>query len=74
MKTMLKNEMTESEARDTVVVTEKEARTIRSLVSGIRTQMDALETLLESCGVDTWISNSSPRSLANLNITIERND
>lgn len=74
MKTMLKNEMTVSEAQDTVVVTEKEARTIRSLVSGIRTQMDALETLLESCGVDTWISNSSPRSLANLNITIERND
>lgn len=74
MKTTIKNEMTESEARDTVVVTEKEARTIRSLVSGIRTQMDALETLLESCGVDTWISNSSPRSLANLNITIERND
>jgi len=74
MKTTFKKEMTVSEARDTVVLTEKEARAIRSLVSGIRTQMDALETVLESCGVDTWISNNSLRSLANLEFTIERNE
>lgn len=74
MKTIIQNEMTVSQAQDTVVVTEREARAIRTLVSGIRTQMDALETLLESCGIETWISNNSPRSLANLEFTIERND
>ena len=74
MKTVLKNQMTESEARDTVVLTENEARAIRTLVSGIRTQMDALHTMLEACGVQDWISNASPRSLANFEFTIERNE
>jgi len=74
MKTTLQKELTVSQAQDTVVVTEREARAIRTLVSGIRTQMDALDTLLESCGIDTWISNGSPRSLANFEFTIERNE
>ena len=72
MKTTLQKELTVSQAQDTVVVTEREARAIRTLVSGIRTQMDALDTLLESCGIDTWISNGSPRSLANFEFTIKR--
>ena len=74
MKTTLQKELTVSQAQDTVVVTENEARAIRTLVSGIRTQMDALESVLESCGISSWISKSSPRSLANFEFTIERNE
>ena len=72
MKTLLKNQMTESEARNTVVLTDSEARTICTLVSGIKTQMDALQTILESCGLSDW-RTQSPRSLANFEFTIERN-
>jgi len=74
MKTTLQKELSLSDARDTVVLTETEARAIRTLVSGIRTQMDALESVLESCGISSWISKSSPRSLANFEFTIERNE
>jgi len=74
MKTTLQKELTVSQAQDTVVVTENEARAIRTLVSGIRTQMDALETILESCGIATYIPSGSPRSLANFEFTIERNE
>jgi len=74
MKTTLQKELTVSEARDTVVLTETEARSIRNMVSGIKTQMDALESVLESCGINSWISNGSPRSLANFEFTIERNE
>ena len=74
MKTVLKNQMTESEARDTVVLTENEAKAICTLVSGIRTQMDALSTLLEACGVQSWMPNNSPRGLANFEFTIGRNE
>ena len=74
MKTTLQKELTVSQARDTVVLTETEARAIRTLVSGIRTQMDALETILESCGIATYIPSGSPRSLANFEFTIERNE
>jgi len=74
MKTTLQKELTVSEARDTVVLTETEARAIRNMVSGIKTQMDALESVLESCGINSWISNGSPRSLANFEFTIERNE
>jgi hypothetical protein len=71
MKTTLQKELTVSEARDTVVITDREARTICTLVSGIKTQMDALQTVLESCGMSDWRSQS-PRSLANFEFTIKR--
>ena len=74
MKTVLKNEMTESEAQDTVVITENEAKAIRNVLAGIRIQLDGLSTMLDSCGVQDWIPNGSPRSLANLQFTIERKD
>jgi hypothetical protein len=74
METTLQKEMTLSDARDTVVLTEIEARAIRNTVSGIRSQMDALESVLQSCGIEAWISKSSPRSLANFEFTIERNE
>jgi len=71
MKTTLQQEMSLSDARDTVVVTETEARAIRNMVSGIRAQMEALESVLQSCGIDTWIPNGSPRSLANFEFKIK---
>jgi len=70
MKTTLQKEMTVSDARDTVVLTETESRAIRNMVSGIRTQVDALESVLESSGISSWISKNSPRSLANFEFKI----
>ena len=46
--TLLKPELTEQEAKDMIVITEKECAVIRSLVSGISAQITALDHALNS--------------------------
>ena len=72
MKTsLLKPELTTSEAKDMIVITEKEARTIRSLVTGLGNQLSALEHVLDSIGIDSWVASEHPRTLANYKFTIK---
>jgi len=70
MKTTIKNDMTTSEARDTVVITEEEARAISQLVNSLDSQTSALKALLSASGIESWIGSNHPRSLANMNIRI----
>ena len=72
MKTSLKTELTTSEAKDMIVITEKEARTIRAVVSSISNQLSALEQVLDSVGVDSWVGSEHPRTLANYKFTIKK--
>ena len=72
MKTSLKTELTTSEAKDMIVITEKEARTIRALVSSISNQLSALDQVLDSVGVDSWVGSEHPRTLANYKFTIKK--
>ena len=75
MKTsLLKPELTTSEAKDMIVITEKEARTIRAVVTGISTQLSALDHVLDSIGVESWIGSDHPRTLANYKFTIKKED
>ena len=69
--TLLKPELTEQEAKDMIVITEKEAALIRSLVSGINAQITALDHALNSIGVESYVSLSHPRTLANYKFTIK---
>ncbi len=75
MKTsLLKPELTTSEAKDMIVITEKEARTIRALVTSISNQLSALDHVLDAIGVDSWVSSEHPRTLANYKFTIKQED
>ena len=72
--TLLKPELTEQEAKDMIVITEKECAVIRSLVSGISAQIRALDHALISIGGESYVSLSHPRTLANYKFTIKKED
>ena len=72
--TMLKPEITAQESKDMIVITEKEARTIRSLVTSISNQLSALDHVLDSVVVESWVSSEHPRTLANYKFTIKSDD
>ena len=72
--TLLKPELSNQEAKDMIVITEKEARTIRALVSGLTSQLSALEHTLDSVGVESWVGSYHPRTLANYKFTIKKED
>jgi len=72
--TLLKPELSNQEAKDMIVITEKEARTIRALVTSISNQLSALDHVLDSIGVESWVSSEHPRTLANYKFTIKNED
>ena len=72
--TMLKTELSAQESKDMIVITEKESRTIRSLVTSISNQLSALDHVLDSVGVESWVSSDHPRTLANYKFTIKKDD
>ena len=75
MKTsLLKPALTTQEAKDMIVITEKEARTIRSVVTGISNQRSARDQVLDSIGVESWVGSDHPRTLANYKFTIKTED
>ena len=72
--TLLKPELTAQESKDMIVITEKEARTIRALVTSISNQLSALDQVLDSIGVESWVASDHPRTLANYKFTIKNED
>ena len=72
--TLLKPELTTQESKDMIVITEKEARTIRSLVTSINNQLSALDHVLDAIAVDSWVGSDHPRPLANYKFTIKKED
>ena len=70
--TLLKPELTAQESKDMIVITEKEARTIRALVASLNSQLAALEQVLDSIGVESWVASDHPRTLANYKFTIKK--
>jgi hypothetical protein len=73
MKTsLLKTELTTSEAKDMIVITEKEASTIRALVTSLNSNLSALDKVLDSVGIYSWVGNEHPRTLANYKFTIKK--
>ena len=72
--TLLKPEITAQESKDMIVITEKEARTIRALVASLNSQLAALEQVLDSIGVESWVASDHPRTLANYKFSIKKED
>ena len=72
--TLLKPELSNQESKDMIVITEKEARTIRALVTSISNQLSALDHVLDAIGVDSWVGSDHPRTLANYKFTIKKED
>ena len=72
--TMLKTDLSNQESKDMIVITEKESRTIRCLVTSINSQLSALDQVLDSIGVESWIGSDHPRTLANYKFTIKNED
>ena len=71
---LLKPELTTQEAKDMIVITEKAARTIRSLVTGISNQLSALDQVMDTIGVESWVGSDHPRTLANYKFTLKTED
>ena len=69
--TLLKPELSNQKSKDMIVITEKEARTIRALVTSLNNQLSALDHVLDSIGIDSWVSSDHPRTLANYKFTIK---
>jgi len=73
MKTSIKSELTTSEAKEVFAITEREIRTIRTMINGINTQVDALDEFMDAIGLQKWMS-SSPRSVAACDFKITKDD
>jgi len=59
MKSQLKTELTTTEAKEIFVITEREIRTIRTMINGINTQIDALDEFMDAIGLQRWMSSLS---------------
>jgi hypothetical protein len=55
------------------VITEREIRTIRTMINGINTQIDALDEFMDAIGLQKWMS-SSPRSVAACDFKITKDE
>jgi len=73
MQSTIKNELTTSEAKKVFAITEQEVRTIRTMITGIQSQIDALDNFMDAIGLQKWMS-SNPRSIAAQQFTVSKDD
>jgi len=74
MKSSIKNEMTSSEAQDVFAITELEIKVLRMHLDAINNQIRGLEAFMDSMGFTSWIGSNSPRSMANAEFTVKKED
>jgi len=72
-KTSIKSELTTSEAKEVFAITEREIRTIRTMITSIETQISALDEFMDAMGLQKWMG-SSPRSIAACDFKITKDD
>ncbi|MGB1650729.1 MAG: hypothetical protein ACPHEP_06865 [Acidimicrobiales bacterium] len=73
MQSTIKTELTTSEAKTVIAITEKEIQAIRHMTSSIHSQIEALETFMDSMGMQQHMWNS-PRSIAAGEFKIKQQD
>ena len=73
MQSSIKTELTTTEAKAVFAITEKEIRTIRTMITGIESQIDALDQFMDAIGMQKWMSHS-PRSIASGQFTVKADD
>ena len=73
MQSSIKTELTTSEAKAVFAITDKEIRTIRTMISGIQTQISALDDFMDAIGLERW-NSGSPRSIASGQFTVKADD
>lgn len=73
MQSTIKTELTTSEAKAVFAITEKEIRTIRTMIQGIESQISALDEFMDAIGMQKYMSGSA-RSIASGQFTIKADD
>jgi len=74
MNTQIKNELTTSEAKNVLAITDQEIRTIRMMINGIENNIQALDQFMDAMGLQRWIGSDNARSLGKAQFTISKDD
>lgn len=74
MNTQIKNELTTSEAKQVIAITEQEIRAIRMMITGLQSQIDALDNFMDAIGLQKWQGSNNPRSIASAQFTVTKDD
>jgi len=74
MQSSIKTELTTREARDVFAITEKELAVLRCHLDAINNQIRGLEAFMDSMGFTSYIGSNSPRSIANGEFTVTKED
>lgn len=74
MQSSIKKELTTSQAADVFAVTELEIKVLRMHLDAINNQIRGLEAFMDSMGFTSWIGSNSPRSIANAEFTVKKDD
>jgi len=74
MNTQIKKELTTSEAKNVLAVTDQEIRTIRIMINAIEQNVQALDQFMDAMGLQRWIASDNARSLGTAQFTIKKDD
>tara|TARA_R100001440_G_scaffold9756_2_gene18125 strand:- start:8118 stop:8342 length:225 start_codon:yes stop_codon:yes gene_type:complete len=74
MNTQIKKELTTSEAKNVLAITDQEIRTIRIMINAIENNVQALDQFMDAMGLQRWIGSDNARSLGQAQFTIKKDD
>ena len=74
MNTQIKNELTTSEAKNVLAVTDQEIRTIRIMINAIEQNIQALDQFMDAMGLQRWIGSDKARSIATAQFVVKKDD
>ena len=74
MNTQIKNELTTSEAKNVLAITDQEIRTIRIMINAIEQNVQALDQFMDAMGLQRWIGSDNARSIATAQFVVKKDD
>jgi len=74
MNTQIKNELTTSEAKNVLAITDQEIRTIRIMINAIEQNVQALDQFMDAMGLQRWIGSDNARSIAHAQFVVKKED
>ena len=74
MNTQIKNELTTSEAKNVLAITDQEIRTIRIMINAIEQNVQALDQFMDAMGLQRWIGSDNARSIAHAQFVVKKDD
>ena len=74
MNTQIKNELTTSEAKNVLAITDQEIRTIRIMINASEQNVQALDQFMDAMGLQRWIGSDNARSIAHAQFVVKKDD